>query len=101
MTTAAAALASLDERLGAFYAGDPELTTDPFPLYHELRERDPVHPFGEGSVLVTSHPLAKSVYRQPELFVTHRGRGRFADSVRLLSEHELDLLDEVNAFERM
>jgi cytochrome P450 len=101
MTTAAAALASLDERLTAFYAGDPELTADPFPLYHELLERDPVHRFGEGSVLVTSHPLAKSVYRQPELFVTHRGRGRFADSVRLVSEHELDLLDEVTAFERM
>src|SRR5215510_1777077 len=43
----------------------PEYRTDPYPLYHKLRELDPVHRGPAGAWVLTRHADATAVLRDP------------------------------------
>jgi cytochrome P450 len=45
-----------------------EATSCPFPLYEQLRERDPVHQLPTGEFVVTRHDLIVEAARNPEVF---------------------------------
>jgi hypothetical protein len=67
---------------------DPAFLADPFPLYHALREHDPVHRMPDGSYFLSRYDDCAAVYRDPETWSsdkTHDFRPNFGDS--LLYEH--------------
>ena len=52
--------------LGFSLAAPPEgFIAEPYPWYHALRTHSPVHPLGEGSVLLTRYEDVLAVYRSP------------------------------------
>lgn len=93
---------TIDERLNALYAGDPELLADPYHrVYEDLRETSPVHWYGS-NVIVSRYRETRGVYRDNARFLKHRPAGSSFDNAQaLLSEEEVRLLEEVTEFERL
>lgn len=61
---------------------------DPYPYYHALRERSPVHRFADGSYFFTRHADLFRIYRDPKLFSSDKKKmfkPLFGDT--LLYEH--------------
>lgn len=92
---------TIDERLNALYAADPEAMADPYALYADLRETSPVHWYGS-NVLVSRYRETRGVYRDNARFLKHRPAGSSFDNAQaLLSEEEVRMLAEVTEFERL
>jgi cytochrome P450 len=95
-----ATASGIDARLQAMYAAEPAALVDPYPLYAELRERSPVHWFGNSLVIVSAYQEARAVYRDHERFQKYRPAGSaFEGAHRLLSDEDKRLLDEITEFE--
>jgi cytochrome P450 len=93
---------SLEERLKALYSADLVALEDPYSLYADLRATAPVYWFGSSVVIVSSYPEARSVYRDNERFLKYRPQGsHFEGAHELLSDEDMQLLEEVTAFERL
>src|SRR6201986_520816 len=91
---------TLGEDVHALFALDDELLQDPYPLYARLREQAPAHFADASTVLISSHAEAKASSRNNETFKSspHRG-GQRADRFSLLSTHEVELMQEIQAVE--
>ena len=67
---------------------DAAFLDDPFPLYHALREHDPIHRMPDGSYFLSRYDDCAAVYRDPDTWSSDKTRDfrpNFADS--LLYEH--------------
>jgi cytochrome P450 len=82
---------SLDEALGALFAGDAELCANPYPLYRRLRDESPIHFFNRDLVAVSRYDDAKAVYRDSDRFRQWKGETGMGDQYALLSEGEVEL----------
>jgi cytochrome P450 len=61
----------------------PEFFEDPFPWYHDLRQRSPVHRAADGSLLLSRYADVARVYRDPGTFVSDKQdlfRPKYGDS---------------------
>jgi cytochrome P450 len=94
--------ASLDDRLTALLESRPDAIADPYPVYHELLERSPVHQLGP-SVVLTRYDDVKLAIREPRRMSSQAYRvGSRAKQLRArLSADEVTAFDEVAAFEMM
>jgi cytochrome P450 len=66
----------------------PEFLEDPYPLYHALREHDPVHRMPDGSYFLSRYQDCADVYQDPAIWSSDKKidfKPNFADS--LLYEH--------------
>ncbi|MDQ7909336.1 cytochrome P450 [Phytohabitans sp. ZYX-F-186] len=89
----ALAPASLRERVTRFYDLDEELLRDPWPLYAEMRERQPVMRVGP-AVVVTRYEDVKAVFRDTVNFSNRRYTGSRVTQKRAgLSPDEVRLYD--------
>jgi len=67
---------------------DPRFLDDPYPLYHALRQHDPIHPMPDGSFFLTRYDDCATVYHDAAAWSSDKKvdfRPNFADS--LLYEH--------------
>jgi cytochrome P450 len=81
---------ALAEQVAGFDPADPPayMYEDPYPLYHALRSRDPVHRCPNGSYFLTRHGDLRRIYRDPKTFSSDKKiqfKPAFGDS--LLYEH--------------
>jgi cytochrome P450 len=73
-TGSPAAVASLRDRVTRFYALDEELLADPYALYREMREAEPVMRVGS-VVAVSRYDDVKAIFRDPRTFSSRRMAG--------------------------
>jgi cytochrome P450 len=92
---------SLNEQLARLFSFDPDAIQNPYPVYDRLRDEAPVYDFDTGTVLVSRYEDVRAAYRDEERFPATKVYGTgFEGRLRLLSEEELRLQDEIVAFER-
>jgi cytochrome P450 len=93
---------SLDGRIARYFAGDPSILVDPYPLYRELRAHGPVVESGDVA-LVARHADVKAVVLDPERFDSdYIVRGSRMESVRAqFSDAERVLFDEYLGYDRV
>ena len=93
---------SLEERVAALFASEPEALLDPYLLFRDLREAAPVHEFGP-RVLVTRHQDVKAIIRDERRFSNSaRAQGSHARYLRSrVADEYKPLFDEIVAFERL
>ena len=92
---------SLECRLQLFLSGDPIAISDPYPLYHELREQGPTYRCGP-LVLVPRYEDVKAIATDATRFssdYSRKGTRAAAVRARLISDRERQAYDEVMAFE--
>lgn len=68
------AAASIQERMDRFFALDEELLADPYPLYREMRDTQPVMRVGN-VVAVSRYDDVKRIFRDPRTFSSNRTQG--------------------------
>jgi cytochrome P450 len=90
----------LNTEVTAFLDGDPQVLTDPYPLFAELREHAPVYAHGAYTVL-SRYDDARTVYLDHDRFKkNYYAQGTYAASIRARIPPDLtDLYQEVDAFE--
>jgi cytochrome P450 len=96
------AVESLDERLTAFFASDPEAMQDPYPLLAELRETSPVHRFGQ-FVLVSGYDDVCEVLGDGRRFsnkTMEEGTARVVDARSTLTSAQCPMFEEFVSMER-
>jgi cytochrome P450 len=97
----ATARGSLDEELGLLLTGDVETIQDPYPIWDRLREESPVHQYDEQTVIVSRHRDVKATYRDDVHFPATSALGnRFVGQLRLLSDTDLEIMEEFRQFEQ-
>ena len=68
---------------------------NPYPTYHALRQRDPVHRCADGSWFLTRHTDLHRVYRDPQLFSSDKRqlfKPLFGDDSPLYEHHTTSLV---------
>jgi hypothetical protein len=66
--------ASLQDRMTRFYALDEEMLGDPYALYREMREAEPVMRVGNVVAVSRYHDI-KAIFRDPRAFSSNRTQG--------------------------
>ncbi len=95
-------MVDLDSQLDAFFAQDPAVLADPYPLYAQLRAQGPTYRYENGpATLVTSHAHVREAM-SGSLPISNNGwrHGEHAEGVLArLPRHQLTLAIEVLDFE--
>jgi cytochrome P450 len=89
----------LHQAVAGIFAGDEAVVRDPYEIYRRLREDAPVYPFSPSLVVVSTHSLVKSIYRDNQRFVTWRSDERF--DVSALGREDRRRCEELVAFEHL
>ena len=91
---------SLQERVHRFFALDEEMLADPYPLYKEMRETQPVMRVGN-AVAVSRYDDVKQIFRDPRRFSSNRQQGtRVTEKRASLEGAALDKYDAMLRHER-
>jgi len=99
-STVPAANAGLQDRVSRFYALDEELLADPYALYREMREAQPVMRVGN-VVAVARYDDVKAIFRDPRAFSSNRAQGTRVTRKRAgLEGSALDKYDALLRHER-
>jgi cytochrome P450 len=93
---------TLQDRLGALFASDPNAMADPWPVWRELRETAPVVQLG-AIYLVTRHGDVKAVFRDAERFSSDSyRRGSYSEKVRAtLTAEQRRAFDDIFEFQAL
>jgi cytochrome P450 len=93
---------SLDDRLSALIASRPEAIADPYPLFHELLERSPVHRLGP-TVVLSRYDDVKLAVREFERMSSqaYRVGSRAEQILAALSPEQAQAFHGVADFEMM
>lgn len=78
------------DTIAPFVPDAPELHRDPYPVFAEIRERDPLHRAEFGYWVVSRHEDVRGVLMNREDF----GQGDFTENVRLFYGPEFDVMGQ-------
>jgi cytochrome P450 len=91
---------SLQERVDRFFALDEEMLADPYSLYRDMRETQPVMRVGN-AVAVSRYDDIKQIFRDPLTFSSNRQKGtRVTEKRATLEGAALDKYDAMLRHER-
>ncbi|SMQ69651.1 hypothetical protein SAMN06297468_1836 [Altererythrobacter xiamenensis] len=83
-------MASNSAKVASFAPDAPGMSQDPYPVFAELREHDPIHRSDLGYWVVSRHEDVRSVLMDREGF----GQGDFVENIRLFYGPEFDVLGQ-------
>jgi hypothetical protein len=91
---------SIQDRMNRFFALDEELLADPYPLYREMRDTQPVMRVGN-VVAVSRYDDVKRIFRDPRTFSSNRAQGTRVTAKRAsLEGGDLEKYDAMLRHER-